>query len=71
MKTGYTAIVQQRDGWWVGWVEEVAGVNSQGATRDELMENLSSALAEALEMCRSDAVAAAAGAPYEVVRIEV
>ena len=68
---GYTAVVQQRGGWWVGWVEEVAGVSSEGMTRDELLENLSSALAEALEMHRADAIAAAAGAPYEVVRIEV
>jgi predicted RNase H-like HicB family nuclease len=50
MKSAYTAIIQQRDGWWIGWIEEVPGVNSQGVTREELLENLSSALAEALEM---------------------
>ena len=69
--TTYTAVVQQRDGWWIGWIGEVAGVNSQGATRDELLENLSSALGEALEMNRCDAILAAAGAPYEVVGIKV
>ncbi len=33
METSYTAVVQQHDQWWIGWVEEVPGVNSQGQTR--------------------------------------
>lgn len=48
MATKYTAVIQQSDQWWIGWVEEIPGVNSQGATRDELLENLQSALEEAL-----------------------
>ena len=68
METRYTAIVQQRERWWIGWIEEVPGVNSQGDTREELIENLSSALREALEMNRSDALAAAQG-PYEEISI--
>ena len=43
MKTAYTAIIQPNDKWWVGWVEEIPGVNSQGKTREELLENLRSA----------------------------
>ena len=69
MKKEYTAVVQQRDGWWIGWIEEVPGVNSQGETREELLENLRSALAEALEMNRCDAIAAAAEEPFEEVSI--
>ncbi|HEX8359874.1 MAG TPA: type II toxin-antitoxin system HicB family antitoxin [Longimicrobium sp.] len=69
MEASYTAIVQQRELWWIGWIEEVPGVNSQGETREELLENLRSALEEALEMNRADAVAAAQGAPYEEVRV--
>ena len=69
MKTDYTAVVQQRDGWWIGWIEEVPGVNSQGVTRDLLLENLSSALSEALEMNRCDAIAAAAEEPFKEVSI--
>jgi predicted RNase H-like HicB family nuclease len=42
-------------------VEEIPGVNSQGKTRDELLENLGDALEEALEMNRAEAVAAASG----------
>lgn len=50
MATNFTAVIQQRDPWWVGWIEEVPGVNSQGSTREELLINLQSALTEALEM---------------------
>jgi len=50
MAASYTAVIQWRDPWWIGWIEEVPGVNSQGATREELLANLGSALTEALEM---------------------
>lgn len=66
MDASYTAVIQRHDGWWIGWVEEVPGVNSQGATREELLDNLRDALDEALEMNRQDARAAAAGAFEEV-----
>ena len=66
--TVFSAVVQRSGEWWIGWVEEVAGVNSQGATREELLDNLRDALAEALEMNRAAARAAAAGA-YEVVSL--
>ena len=66
MEMSYTAIIQQHGEWWIGWVEEVPGVNSQGATREELLDNLRDALDEALEMNRQDARAAAAGAFEEV-----
>jgi predicted RNase H-like HicB family nuclease len=59
MNTSYTAIVQRQGEWWVGWIEEVPGVNSQGKTRDELLDNLRDALEEALEMNRAEARAAA------------
>ena len=66
--TVFSAVVQRSGEWWIGWVEEVAGVNSQGATREELLDNLRDALAEALEMNRAAARAAAAGAS-EVVSL--
>jgi predicted RNase H-like HicB family nuclease len=46
----YTAVIRQDDGWWIGWVEEIPGINSQGKTRTELLKNLHSALREAIEM---------------------
>jgi predicted RNase H-like HicB family nuclease len=55
MTEKYTAVIQQHGEWWIGWVEEVRGVNSQGKTREELLDNLRDALEEALEMNRADA----------------
>jgi predicted RNase H-like HicB family nuclease len=66
MATNYTAVIQQSGEWWIGWVQEIPGVNSQGQTREELLENLRSALEEALEMNRADARAAAVGTFEEV-----
>ena len=59
MKRTFNAIIKQDDGWWIGWVEEIPGVNSQGKTRAELLKNLRSALKEALEFNREDARSAA------------
>ncbi len=59
MKRRFNAVIKQDDGWWIGWVEEIPGVNSQGKTRHELLKNLRSALKEALEFNREDARAAA------------
>lgn len=66
MGSSYTAVIQRDGEWWIGWVEEVPGVNSQGASREELLDNLRDALREALEMNREDARAAARGAFEEV-----
>lgn len=68
MTRNYQAIIQQRGEWWIGWIEEISGVNSQGRTREELLENLHSALKDALELNREEAQAAAEG-DYEEVSI--
>ncbi len=59
MKRTFNAVIKRDEGWWIGWVQEIPGVNSQGKTRAELMKNLRSALKEALEFNREDALAAA------------
>lgn len=53
----YNAVIRKDEGWWIGWVEEIPGVNSQGKTKSELLRNLRSALREALEMNREEALA--------------
>jgi predicted RNase H-like HicB family nuclease len=68
MRTEFTAVVQRDGAWWVGWIEEIPGVNSQGESRGELMENLQSALQEMLELNRAEA-RKAAGDGFEEVRI--
>ncbi len=64
----YTAVIQRDGDLWIGWVEEIPGVNAQGATKDELIEDLRVALVEALEMNRQEAKRAA-GDDFEEVRI--
>ena len=60
----YTAVVKHDGDWWIGWVEEVPGVNAQESTREELLDSLRAVLQEALEMNRAEA-RAAAGSGYE------
>jgi len=60
----YTAVVKQDGDWWIGWVEEVSGVNAQESTREGLVASLKAVLQEALEMNRAEA-RAAAGSSYE------
>jgi predicted RNase H-like HicB family nuclease len=66
MNQNYTALIKEDAGWWIGWIEEVPGVNSQAKTRDELLDNLRDALEEALEMNRADARSAATGTFEEI-----
>ena len=44
----YTAIVKRVGDWWIGWIEEVPGVNCQERSREELLEILTNTLSEAL-----------------------
>jgi predicted RNase H-like HicB family nuclease len=53
MTPEYKAVIRRDGKWWIGWIEEIPGVNTQGKTRAELLENLRSALKEALEMNRA------------------
>ena len=45
---------------WIGWIEEIPGVNCQEASKEELLESLKITLKEALEFNRQDAIKAAA-----------
>ena len=70
MSSTFTALVKRDGQWWIGWVKELGGVNSQGRTREELVENLRSALKEALAMNCQDAEEAAVG-DYEELSLTV
>ncbi len=48
MNKAYTAIIKQDKGWWIGWIEEVPGVNCQESSREQLLESLRETLQEAL-----------------------
>jgi predicted RNase H-like HicB family nuclease len=66
----YTALVKKSAEWWIGWIEEIPGVNCQEATRIELLESLRITLREALEFNREEAVGAA-GEDFEEELIAV
>ena len=36
----YRAIVKQSDGWWIGWLLDLPGVNAQERTREDVIESL-------------------------------
>ena len=57
--SAYTAVIRQDGPWWIGWVEEVPGVNAQEQSREALLESLREVLREALEFNRQDALEAA------------
>jgi len=48
----YTAVIQKSAGWYLGWIEEVPGVNTQGKTLKEVKDNLKEALVMVLEANR-------------------
>jgi len=70
MNNTYTAVIKKEDDFWVGWIEEVQGVNCQEPTREELLETLKVTLSEAIEFNREDAITAA-GSDYMEERIAV
>jgi predicted RNase H-like HicB family nuclease len=70
MAQKYTAVVKKDDGWWIGWIEEVPGVNCQERTREGLIETLKLTLAEALDLNRAEA-RSAAGSGFEELEIAV
>ncbi len=40
----FTAVFEQAGDWWIGYVEELPGANTQGRTLDEARENLKEAV---------------------------
>ena len=52
MKETYTAVVKKSGGWWIGWIEEVPGVNCQEASKKELLKTLQVTLREAMKLNR-------------------
>lgn len=62
-----TAVFEQRpNGWWVAYIEELSGVNTQGETLEEARVNLQEALSLVVETNREIAREQSAG--REVIR---
>lgn len=49
MTREFSAIYQKSGKWYLGWIEEIPGVNTQGKTLKEAKENLKEALLLVLE----------------------
>ena len=49
MENGFTAVFEQVGEWWIGYVEELPGANTQGRTLEETRENLKEAAQLILE----------------------
>jgi predicted RNase H-like HicB family nuclease len=52
MVNRYTAVFEQDGDWWIGYVEEVPGANTQGETLEEARTNLREALQLVIEANR-------------------
>ena len=66
----YTAVIKRRGEWWIGWIEEVPGVNCQERSHGALHESLVETLSEALEFNRREALDAA-GEDYQEERVVI
>ena len=66
----YTAVVKRRGEWWIGWIEEVPGVNCQERTHEELRQSLVETRSEALEYNRREALDAA-GEDYHEEKVVI
>ena len=44
MEGKFTAVFEKDEGWWIGYIEELPGANTQGKTLDELMSNIQEAV---------------------------
>lgn len=52
MDNTFTAVFEQDGDWWIGYVEELPGANTQGKTLAEARENLKEAITLVLEANR-------------------
>ena len=71
MQQNYTAVIQQSEGWWIGWVQEIPGVNCQERTKAELLIALEITLRETIVYNREEALRAAVGNQYQEVTIQI
>ena len=52
----FTAVFEREGEWWIGYVEELPGANTQGRTLEEARENLKEAVQLIIEANRQLAV---------------
>ncbi len=70
MEKEFTAVIKQDGKWWIGWIEEIPGINCQESSRGELLITLKETLKESLEFNKQDALSAA-GNSYSEISIAI
>jgi predicted RNase H-like HicB family nuclease len=65
MHNEFTAIIEQDEGWFIGYCPEIPGANGQGRTVEECRRNLAEAIALILEDRREDGLR---GAPHDAIQ---
>jgi predicted RNase H-like HicB family nuclease len=46
----YDAAIEITEGWWIGWLIDLPGVNAQERTREELLESLRAGAEDMLDL---------------------
>ena len=49
MRREFTSVIEKKGNWYIGYIEELPGVNTQGKTLKEVRENLKEALCLIIE----------------------
>ena len=65
MRNEFTSIIEEDEGWFIGYCPEIPGANGQGRTVEECRANLSQAIALILEDRREDGLR---GVPQDAIR---
>ncbi len=65
VSTGLTAVIERHGRWYIGYIPEIPGVNTQGRTLKETRENLRDAL-ELILACNRDAAKPIVGGGNEI-----
>jgi len=71
MRRQFTAVIEKRGRWYVAFVEEIPGVNTQGRSLAEARRNLKEALQLVLEENRKLSSREASAARREPIAVEV
>ena len=69
MRGEFTTVIERRGEWYIGYLEEISGVNTQGRTVEEVKENLKEALSLIIEANRELARKPAEG--HDVIREKI
>lgn len=71
MENKFTAVFEQVGGWWIGYIEELPGANTQGRTLEEARKNLKEAAHLIIEANRELTRREIADTNAQIIREEI